>query len=136
VRARFEPFRDFTQGIMLVPERCSRTAYRPQPQRSSCPRRMRAYASPAFSLDCLTPEGWTVTLFQNVGTLRKIPKEGRPHELSQFTFTGIQLDMHKAHNSLSRVILNCHLHIFLKSRHFPVHLTRKPILIYFYQQMY
>ena len=48
----------------------------------SSPRRMRAYASPAFSLDCLTPAGGNVTLFRNVGTLRKIPKEGRPHGLS------------------------------------------------------
>jgi hypothetical protein len=133
---RFARFRDFTQGIILVLERFSRTAYRHQPQRSSCPRRMRAYASPAFSLYCLTFEGGTVTLSRNVGTLRKIPKEGRPHELPQFTFTTIQLDMHKAHNFLSRVILNCHFHMFLKSRHFPVLLTRKPILIYFYQQMY
>ena len=116
---RFAFFRDFTQRIILVPERCSGTAHRPQPQGSSSPRRTRAYAPPVFSLESLTPEGGNVTLIRNVGTLSKIPKESRPHVLCQFIFTAILRDMHKAHNSLSCVILNCHFLTSFKSRHFP-----------------
>lgn len=136
MRTRFALFRDFTQRVMLFPERCPRAAYRRQTQESSNQSRMRTYVSPAFSLDCLNSEGENVTLFRNVGTLRKIPKEGSPHGLSQFTFTAILRDMHKAHKSLSRVILNCQFLSLLKSRHFPGHLTRKQLPTNLYRQKY